>query len=95
MMSLRKHWRRDERQGRNAISAHAVTPVSFKTVGGRTDGIAALSPVQSADDAGFFGSSSGKLKTIFISPTDVGDFVKIPPQFSRRLRRAIRRSRSR
>src|SRR5476649_1789711 len=65
---------------RNAINATLVTPyVSKPSAVGPTES-PALSPVQSAMTPGFFGSSSGRLKTIFIRSEPMSAiFVKIPP----------------
>ena len=65
---------------RNAISATPVTPyVSKPSAVGPTES-PALSPVQSAITPGFFGSSSGRLKTIFIRSLPMSAIlVKIPP----------------
>src|SRR5438445_1061799 len=66
---------------RNAINATPVTPyVSKPSAVGPTES-PALSPVQSAMTPGFFGSSSGSLKTIFIRSLPMSAiFVKMPPQ---------------
>src|SRR5216683_1714945 len=66
---------------RNAISATPVTPyVSKPSAVGPTES-PALSPVQSAMTPGFFGSSSGSLKTIFIKSEPMSAIlVKMPPQ---------------
>src|ERR1700677_1264151 len=66
---------------RNAISATPVTPyVSKPSAVGPTES-PALSPVQSAMTPGFFGSSSGSLKTIFIRSEPMSAIlVKMPPQ---------------
>src|SRR5882762_139138 len=66
---------------RNAMSATPVTPyVSKPSAVGPTES-PALSPVQSAITPGFFGSSSGSLKTIFIRSEPMSAIlVKIPPQ---------------
>src|SRR6478609_6943684 len=66
---------------RKAISATPVTPyVSNPSAVGPTLS-PALSPVQSAITPGFFGSSSGSLKTIFIRSEPMSAIlVKIPPQ---------------
>src|SRR5438445_3306773 len=65
---------------RNAINATPVTPyVSKPSAVGPTES-PALSPVQSAMTPGFFGSSSGRLKTIFIRSLPMSAiFVKMPP----------------
>src|SRR5689334_24226639 len=66
---------------RNAIKATPVTPyVSKPSAVGPTES-PALSPVQSAITPGFFGSSSGSLKTIFIRSEPMSAIlVKMPPQ---------------
>src|ERR1044071_8368204 len=66
---------------RNAINATPVTPyVSKPSAVGPTES-PALSPVQSAMTPGFFGSSSGSLKTIFIKSEPISAIlVKMPPQ---------------
>src|SRR5947207_547323 len=66
---------------RNAINATPVTPyVSKPSAVGPTES-PALSPVQSAMTPGFFGSSSGSLKTIFIRSDPMSAIlVKMPPQ---------------
>src|SRR6185295_8746911 len=66
---------------RNAINATPVTPyVSKPSAVGPTES-PALSPVQSAITPGFFGSSSGSLKTIFIRSEPISAIlVKMPPQ---------------
>src|SRR5947207_5966103 len=66
---------------RNAINATPVTPyVSKPSAVGPTES-PALSPVQSAMTPGFFGSSSGSLKTIFIKSEPMSAIlVNIPPQ---------------
>src|SRR5246127_406539 len=66
---------------RKAISATPVTPyVSKPSAVGPTES-PALSPVQSAITPGFFGSSSGSLKTIFIRSEPMSAIlVKMPPQ---------------
>src|ERR1051325_4017550 len=66
---------------RNAINATPVTPyVSKPSAVGPTES-PALSPVQSAITPGFFGSSSGNLKTIFIRSDPMSAIlVKMPPQ---------------
>src|SRR5437762_9793978 len=71
---------------RNAIRATPVTPyVSKPSAVGPTES-PALSPVQSAITPGFFGSSSGNLKTIFIKSEPMSAiFVKMPPQMRRAL----------
>src|SRR6266446_3628236 len=63
------------------ISATPVTPyVSKPSAVGPTES-PALSPVQSAMTPGFFGSSSGSLKTIFIRSDPMSAIlVKMPPQ---------------
>ena len=65
----------------NAISATPVTPyVSKPSAVGPTES-PALSPVQSAMTPGFFGSSSGSWKTIFIRSAPMSAIlVKMPPQ---------------
>src|SRR5580693_3682401 len=71
---------------RNAINATPVTPyVSKPSAVGPTES-PALSPVQSAMTPGFFGSSSGRLKTIFIRSEPMSAiFVKMPPPIRRTL----------
>src|ERR1041385_8301018 len=71
-------------RARNAISATPVTPyVSKPSAVGPTES-PALSPVQSAMTPGFFGSSSGSLKTIFIRSEPMSAIlVKMPPQMRR------------
>src|SRR5216110_2659704 len=66
---------------RNEINATPVTPyVSKPSAVGPTES-PALSPVQSAMTPGFFGSSSGSLKTIFIKSAPMSAIlVKMPPQ---------------
>src|SRR5687768_951989 len=66
---------------RNVISATPVTPyVSNPSAVGPTLS-PALSPVQSAITPGFFGSSSGSLKMIFMRSAPMSAiFVKMPPQ---------------
>src|ERR1700744_1219561 len=65
---------------RKETNATAVTPyVSKPSAVGPTES-PALSPVQSAMTPGFFGSSSGRLKTIFIRSDPMSAIlVKIPP----------------
>src|SRR5437868_4861977 len=65
----------------NEIKATPVTPyVSKPSAVGPTES-PALSPVQSAITPGFFGSSSGSLKTIFIKSEPMSAIlVKMPPQ---------------
>src|SRR5881398_2333424 len=63
---------------RNAINATPVTPyVSKPSAVGPTES-PALSPVQSAITPGFFGSSSGSLKTIFIGSDLMKIVFKLP-----------------
>src|SRR5258708_21850088 len=71
---------------RNAISATPVTPyVSKPSAVGPTES-PALSPVQSAMTPGFFGSSFGSLKTIFMRSEPMSAIlVKMPPQIRRTL----------
>src|SRR4051812_24400996 len=65
----------------NEMSATPVTPyVSKPSAVGPTES-PALSPVQSAMTPGFFGSSSGSLKTIFMRSEPMSAIlVKMPPQ---------------
>ncbi len=67
-------------RARNAISATPVTPYVSKPSAVGPTLSPALSPVQSAITPGFFGSSSGSLKTIFIKSEPISAiFVNIPP----------------
>src|ERR1700761_4963887 len=70
----------------NVISATPVTPyVSNPSAVGPTES-PALSPVQSAMTPGFFGSSSGSLKMIFIKSEPMSAIlVKMPPQMRKTL----------
>src|SRR5437016_4348424 len=66
---------------RKAISATPVTPYVSKPSAVGPTLSPALSPVQSAITPGFFGSSSGSLKTIFIRSEPISAIlVKMPPQ---------------
>src|SRR5262245_34982697 len=68
-------------RARNAIRATPVTPYVSKTSAVGPTESPALSPVQSAITPGFFGSSSGSLKTIFIRSEPMSAIlVKMPPQ---------------
>src|SRR5262245_51338400 len=73
-------------RARNAIRATPVTPYVSKTSAVGPTESPALSPVQSAMTPGFFGSSSGSLKTIFIKSEPMSAIlVKMPPQMRRAL----------
>src|SRR5580704_19395358 len=66
---------------RKAMSATPVTPYVSKPSAVGPTLSPALSPVQSAMTPGFFGSSSGSLKTIFIKSDPMSAIlVKMPPQ---------------